>query len=225
MMSESAKAVFLSYASQDTDAAQRVCDSLRAGGIEVWFDQSDLRGGDAWDAASRKQVKDCAPFVPLISANTEARSEGYFRREWNLAMNRMLDMAEDQSFLLPVVIDDTPEMTARAPDRFRERQWTRLPGGLASSEFTARVARLLEADRAIAPTASGGSQTNCGRRSRSLRGGLLGCRIAVQMRWQQRGRQCPCGCARRRDSDRDVAFFILKGDCSQYDVALRKCGC
>jgi TolB-like protein len=150
----SAKAVFLSYASQDADAARRVCDSLRAAGIEVWFDQSDLRGGDAWDATIRKQVKDCALFVPLISANTESRSEGYFRREWNLAVNRMLDMAEDQSFLLPIVIDDTPEMTARVPDRFRERQWTRLPGGLASNEFAERVARLLEADPAIAPTTS-----------------------------------------------------------------------
>jgi hypothetical protein len=55
----SAKAVFLSYASQDADAARRGCHSLRAAGIEVWFDQSDLRGGDAWDAAIRKQVKDC----------------------------------------------------------------------------------------------------------------------------------------------------------------------
>jgi len=150
----SAKAVFLSYASQDAGAARCVCDSLRAAGIEVWFDQSDLRGGDAWDAAIRRQVKDCALFVPLISSNTESRSEGYFRREWNLAVNRMLDMAEDQSFLLPVVIDDTPEMTARVPDRFRERQWTRLPGGLASNEFAERVARLLEADQAIASAAS-----------------------------------------------------------------------
>jgi hypothetical protein len=150
----SAKAVFLSYASQAADAAQRVCDSLRAAGIEVWFDQSNLRGGDAWDSAIRKQVKDCALFVPLISANTESRSEGYFRREWNLAVNRMLDMAEDQSFLLPVVIDDTPEMTARVPDRFRERQWTRLPGGLAANEFAERVARLLESDRATASAAS-----------------------------------------------------------------------
>jgi hypothetical protein len=41
----------------------------------------------------------------LVSANTEARSEGYFRREWNLAVSRMLDMADDKAFLLPVVID------------------------------------------------------------------------------------------------------------------------
>ena len=80
-MSETPKAIFLSYASQDADAARRVCEALRAAGLEVWFDQSELRGGDAWDAAIRKQVKECALFVPLVSANTDARSEGYFRRE------------------------------------------------------------------------------------------------------------------------------------------------
>jgi TIR domain-containing protein len=40
-------AVFLSYASQDTDAAQRICAALQAAGIEVWFDQSELRGSDS----------------------------------------------------------------------------------------------------------------------------------------------------------------------------------
>jgi hypothetical protein len=34
---------------------QRICDALRAAGLEVWFDQSEPRGGDAWDAAIRKQ--------------------------------------------------------------------------------------------------------------------------------------------------------------------------
>ena len=46
-----AGAVFLSYASQDAEAAQRICAALRAAGIEVWLDQSELRGGDAWDRA------------------------------------------------------------------------------------------------------------------------------------------------------------------------------
>src|ERR1700722_10830180 len=146
-----ARAIFLSYASQDAEAAQRICETLRAAGHEVWFDKSDLRGGDAWDASIRKQVKECALFMPLISANTEARSEGYFRREWNLAVTRMLDMAEDQSFLLPVVIDDTPEMTARVPDRFRERQWTRLAGGVTPAEFAGHVLHLLECATADVP--------------------------------------------------------------------------
>ena len=67
-MSASTTAVFLSYASQDAEAARRICDALRAVGLEVWFDQSALRGGDAWDASIRRQIKECTLFVPIISA-------------------------------------------------------------------------------------------------------------------------------------------------------------
>ena len=109
-MSVSSKAVFLSYASQDAEAARRICDALRAAGLEVWFDQSELRGGDAWDATIRRQIKECALFVPIISANTQARGEGYFRCEWKLAVDRSHLMADDQAFLLPVVIDATLEV-------------------------------------------------------------------------------------------------------------------
>ncbi len=52
-MSDSAKAVFLSYASQDVVAATRMAEALRRGGVEVWFDQDALVGGDAWDAKIR----------------------------------------------------------------------------------------------------------------------------------------------------------------------------
>ena len=78
-----AGAVFLSYASEDAAAAERITGALRAAGIEVWFDKSELRGGDAWDAAIRKKIKTCALFVPIVSKNTHARAEGYFRLEWH----------------------------------------------------------------------------------------------------------------------------------------------
>ena len=81
------QAIFLSYASQDADAARRICEAMRAVGLEVWFDRSELRGGDAWDASIRKQIRECALFVPMISASTNARSDGYFRLEWKLAEN------------------------------------------------------------------------------------------------------------------------------------------
>jgi len=68
--------VFISYASQDAKAAKRICDALRAAGIEVWFDQSELRGGDAWDQSIRRQIKTCALFLPVISRNTHNRDEG-----------------------------------------------------------------------------------------------------------------------------------------------------
>ena len=142
-MTDPGKAVFLSYASQDADAAGRICEALRAAGIEVWFDQSELRGGDAWDRQIRKQIHDCALFVPVISAHSDARHEGYFRREWRLAVERTGDMAEDVAFLLPVVVDNTPDATARVPDRFREVQWSRLSDGQTTPAFVERVRRLL----------------------------------------------------------------------------------
>src|SRR5688572_17282666 len=128
-------AVFLSYASEDADAAARICEALRAAGVEVWFDRSELRGGDAWDSQIKKQIHDCALFIPVISAHTNARSEGYFRREWKLATRRLLDMADDTAFLLPVVIDDTQERDARVPEEFSHAQWTGLPGGETPPAF------------------------------------------------------------------------------------------
>jgi len=135
--------VFLSYASQDTEAAARICNSLRDAGIEVWFDQSELRGGEAWDRQIRKQIHDCALFIPVISANAHARDEGYFRLEWKLAVDRSHLMAPDKTFLLPVVIDNTPQADERIPDRFRELQWSRVPDGRVPPALVERVHRLL----------------------------------------------------------------------------------
>ncbi len=141
------KAVFLSYASEDSEAAQRIADALKAAGVEVWFDKAELRGGDAWDRHIREHIHDCRLFIPIISANTEARDEGYFRREWRLAVERAGDMHERRTFLVPVVIDGTRERGAAVPDRFRELQWTRLPDGETPATFVARITGLLESNR------------------------------------------------------------------------------
>ncbi len=87
-MTELSHAVFLSYAAQDAEAAQRICEALCSAGVEVWFDRSALRGGDMWDQRIRREVRDCELFVPVISANTTSRREGYFRLEWDLADQR-----------------------------------------------------------------------------------------------------------------------------------------
>jgi TolB-like protein len=150
-MAETSRAVFLSYASQDAGAAQKICEALRAAGIEVWFDQSELRGGDAWDQSIRKQIKTCALFVPLISHTTHVRREGYFRLEWKLAVDRCHLMDAGMAFLLPVVIDDTRDDDERVPERFREVQWMRLPGGITGAAFVERVQRLLSGEPVLGP--------------------------------------------------------------------------
>ena len=143
--------VFLSYASEDRRAAQLIRDALPDYGLEVWYDESDLVGGDAWDQKIRRQIRECDYFMPVISAHTEARHEGYFRREWRLAVERTLDMADDHVFLLPVVIDQTTEAGARVPEKFRAVQWLRLPEGRPTAALAAVCRRLLSGEPAQAP--------------------------------------------------------------------------
>ena len=139
------KAVFLSYASQDAEAAQRLCNALRAAGIEVWFDQSELRGGDVWDQKIRREIHDCALFIPVISANTASRHEGYFRLEWDLADQRTHMLARNRAFIVPVCLDATPDAGADVPESFQRVQWTRLPGGETPPEFVRRIEQFSQA--------------------------------------------------------------------------------
>src|SRR5580698_4498098 len=137
-------AVFLSYAREDSEAARRMADALRAFGLEVWFDQSELRGGDTWDAKIKTQIRTCALFVPIISSNTQKRTEGYFRREWKFGVERTHDMASGTAFVVPVVIDDTQEAQATVPEEFMRFQWTRLPRGVPTPQFIEHVRQILD---------------------------------------------------------------------------------
>ena len=165
--SAAAQAIFLSYASQDTQAARLICDTLRSEGLEVWFDRSELRGGDAWDASIRRQIKECALFVPVISANTQSRTEGYFRLEWRLAEQRSHLMAKGRPFLVPVVIDATPDAGAHVPDAFLEVQWSRLPGGQCDAAFAARMRQLISGE---IPSRSAGKASSSQAPAASLKG-------------------------------------------------------
>jgi TolB-like protein/tetratricopeptide (TPR) repeat protein len=156
-MSDSPKSIFLSYASQDAAAAGRIGAALREAGLEVWFDQSELRGGDAWDQLIRRRIRECALFMPVISAQTQTRLEGYFRLEWRLAVERSHLMADGKTFIVPVTIDAIDERQAEVPEAFRAVQWTHLPGATPTAAFIARITQLLSstAVTADAPSVTG----------------------------------------------------------------------
>ena len=135
--------VFLSYSSEDRQAARSIGEALTGFGLEVWLDESELGGGDAWDQKIRRQIRECDYFMPIVSARTEVRHEGYFRREWRFAVERTLDMADDHLFLLPVVIDATDETRARVPEKFLAVQWLRLPDGQSTPQLEALCRRIL----------------------------------------------------------------------------------
>jgi hypothetical protein len=135
-------AVFVSYARDDLPAVQRLKAGLDAAGIAAWFDMERLEGGDDYDRKIQRNIARCSYFLPVVSATTQRRLEGFFRREWSYAVDRTRNMADEAVFILPVCIDDTDASAASVPDKFRSVHFTRLPGGEVTPEFAKRLADL-----------------------------------------------------------------------------------
>jgi hypothetical protein len=136
-------AVFVSYAREDLAAVQQIKAGLEAAGIVTWFDMDRLEAGDDYDRKIQRNISRCSYFVPVISATTQRRVEGYFRREWSYALDRARNMAEGALFILPVSLDETNAAEARVPEKFKSLHVTQLSAGHVTPEFAQRLVELM----------------------------------------------------------------------------------
>jgi hypothetical protein len=135
--------VFISYSSNNLTQAEQLRRGLDEAGVDTWLDKEQLAGGDEWNSKIRDNIRRCAAFVPLLSQQVEARPEAYFRREWTAAIERKSGVADNQRFLLPVVLDDLPKDAPTVPEAFRTIHWSALPDGKPTPEFIALVEQLV----------------------------------------------------------------------------------
>ncbi len=103
--------------------------------MPVWFDHESLKPGDNFHPQIEQYIsRGCGCFLAVISRHTERRLEGYFRREWHLALERDRGIHFERRFIVPVVVDDIPEPVA-VPPRFSQLNFTWLPGGRVTPSF------------------------------------------------------------------------------------------
>jgi hypothetical protein len=138
-------AVFISYAREDLPAVQQIKAGLESAGITVWFDMDRLEVGDDYDRKIQRNIARCSYFIPVVSATTQRRLEGYFRREWSYAIDRVRNMADGALFILPATIDATSAAEALVPDKFKALHFTQLPGGTVPPEFVQRLSDFMRA--------------------------------------------------------------------------------
>jgi hypothetical protein len=138
-------AVFISYAREDLAAVQLIKAGLEAAGITTWFDFDRLEVGDDYDRKIQRNIARCSYFIPVVSATTQRRLEGYFRREWSYAIDRVRNMADGALFILPVTIDATSAAEALVPDKFKALHFSHLPGGEVQADFAQRLADFMQA--------------------------------------------------------------------------------
>ena len=142
---EGMASLFVSYASEDREAARRLVDGLKAQGFDVWFDRERLLGGEVFQPDINKAIDKCALFVPLISDHTRAYNRA-FHKEWNAALERMDKYPRGVSFVLPVIIDDS-SVDLKDHDGVDER-WTKLttmvaPEGAVTGELIGAITKSL----------------------------------------------------------------------------------
>ena len=141
--------IFVSYASEDADAARRLAQSLAALGFsDVWLDKRKLIAGDDWSDHIDEAIEHCDFFMPVLSRQADQRREGVFWEEWRKALTRA--MRVNDVFLLPVGID------VAQPDRagyerifsgftneFRRLHLLHAPQGALSADASVGAARAL----------------------------------------------------------------------------------
>jgi hypothetical protein len=127
--------VFVSYASEDRDAAKQVVDALRTHGLPVWFDRDELRAGDRWKAKLIHNIQQAYAFVPVISQRAAASTLRAVKYEWTEAIERSKEIAADDAFIFPVSVGDVASDDPSIPSAFRAVQWTPLVAGTLNDGF------------------------------------------------------------------------------------------
>jgi hypothetical protein len=136
-------AIFISYMREDLAAVLELKAGLEAAGLPVWFDRQSLKPGDNFNPQIEQYIsRSCSCFVAVISRNTERRDEGFFRREWNMALERDRGIHFARKFIVPVVVDDTAEPSI-VPPRFSQLNYTWLPGGKVTPPFVRELKEIL----------------------------------------------------------------------------------
>ena len=110
--------VFISYANEDFDVAQRVAETFIAKGATVWFDKRKLKGGDEYERIIKRSITHAKRFVPIVSKHTLVNERRFFRKEWDDALKEKA-FRLNMEYIVPVRTDDFSIDSPLLPDEFR----------------------------------------------------------------------------------------------------------
>jgi hypothetical protein len=141
--------VFISYAKEDFEAADRLRAFLEKSGCTVWFNRqpTTLSAGTPLSVELENKIShECCAFLSLISTTTEGAGNGGYLAERNLAALRARKIADPAGFYFPVVIDSrlAPRVQGfkNEPHPVRQLQSVWCPRGTPPEEFSLRLAEV-----------------------------------------------------------------------------------
>jgi hypothetical protein len=108
---------FISYSWNDKSLAERFKNELENNGVEVFFDDDELKTGDRYNAIIKKYLTECDFFIALISENSIGDATRYvYDKEWKFA----IFFNDERNYIRPYIIDQTQPVDSRIPEEMRE---------------------------------------------------------------------------------------------------------
>ncbi len=113
--------IFISYAREDRQSADRLYSELEALGFEPWLDTVDLLPGARWKNVIKHAIKTSSHFMALMSSNSVTK-RGYVQGELKKALEVLEEVPEDEIFIIPVRLDPCKPTHAK----LKEPEWVDL---------------------------------------------------------------------------------------------------
>lgn len=105
--------VFISYAREDIEVAQKIWKHLVMNGFLVWMDVVDLLAGQDWEHEIEEAITSSSVFLACLSTKSVTKT-GYVQRELKLALKALDLLPEGSIYIVPVQLNEVP-----IPRRFR----------------------------------------------------------------------------------------------------------
>lgn len=107
---------FISYSWTDKALAEQIRSEFEKNGVNVFFDDDELKTGDRYNQVIKKYLKECDYFVALISQNSIGDQSRYvYDKEWKFA----IFFDDERHYIRPYIIDDTNPVDPRIPEEMR----------------------------------------------------------------------------------------------------------
>ena len=111
--------VFVSYRRADKSAVKRLVDSLEPK-MKIWWDD-DMESG-FWENQIETKIEDCALFIPVLSRRGQEPGGSIAKKEWNMAIERRQNFSDDETFIIPLIIDDLEPNAEKIPSKLWKEQ-------------------------------------------------------------------------------------------------------
>ncbi len=107
--------VFISYAKEDLEIAERLYYDLTNAGITAWIDTKYLVPGRNWRSAINNAIKTSNFFIALISKSS-VNKVGFVQKELKIALDLLDEYPLNKTYIIPVRIDEIIPLDIRIKD-------------------------------------------------------------------------------------------------------------